>query len=84
MLPLPVPRSRILGCFSSLLRRVFFGASGKERRVKKRRTFSGALCSENQDVPGSSSSFTSESEFEFSFSSSFASVVFEMWANVRA
>lgn len=45
-------------------RRVLRGASGKEARVKKRRTFSGALCSENQDVPGSSSSFKSESASE--------------------
>lgn len=76
-----MPKSRIVGCFSSALQRsVFFGASGNERRVRKRRTFSGALCSENQDVPGSSSSFTSESEF----CSSFGSFVFEMWARVRA
>lgn len=44
------------------------GDSGKDFEVRKRRTFWGALCSENHDVPGSSSSFTSEALSESSIS----------------
>lgn len=57
MLPFPVPRSRTEGAGCGRLH----GASGKEASVRKRRTLSGALCSENQDVPGSSSSSTDSS-----------------------
>lgn len=41
--------------------RVLRGESGNFADVRNLRTFSGALCSENQDVPGSSSSSTSSS-----------------------
>lgn len=63
------------------------GESGNEERVRKWRTFWGALCSANQDVPGSSSSFISESASESWVSlegvvSSGLGV--EMWARVRA
>lgn len=74
-------------------RRVFLGESGKDLRVRKRRTFSGALCSENQDVPGSSSSFTSASGLESASASvdvvslslcASVSLVLSRWALVRA
>lgn len=42
------------------------GASGKSGEVRNRRTFLGASCSVNHEVPGSSSSST----FSFSFSES--------------
>lgn len=66
------------------------GERGKDLRVRKWRTFSGALCSENQDVPGSSSSFRSESASESSFSVGLGcswlalGVSWEMCARVRA
>ncbi|KAF7184893.1 hypothetical protein CNMCM7691_008851 [Aspergillus felis] len=103
MLPFPVPRSRMLGCLrrSSSLSgfldvdvagRVLHGASGKLSSVRKRRTFSGALCSENHDVPGSSSSSTdSDSDSEESTSASavgvgraFGRCLLERWVRVRA
>lgn len=49
---------------------MFTGASGNSSLVKKSRTFSGALYSENQEVPGSESSSASESEW-FEGSSAF-------------
>lgn len=70
--------------------RVLRGDKGNDLRVRKCRTFSGALCSENQDVPGSSSSFRSEPASESASalaSSSFVSWVgisCEMCAKVRA
>lgn len=67
--------------------RVFFGERGKERAVRKRRTFWGALCSENQDVPGSSSSFRSESESSFVSADADApswGLSLEIWAKVLA
>lgn len=76
--------------------RVFAGDSGKSSEVKKSRTFSGALCSENQDVPGSESSSASESESSSFSKSSFSAfeawwaglsvseVLVERWERVRA
>ena len=76
--------------------RVLAGASGNSSSVKKSRTFSGALCSENQDVPGSESSSASESESSESESESFrfeagwweglsvSEVLVERWERVRA
>lgn len=69
--------------------RVFFGERGKERDVRKERTFWGALCSENQDVPGSSSSFRSESESASASESAFSVGSLSwglsvMWARVLA
>lgn len=65
------------------------GARGKSSAVRNWRTLSGALCSENHDVPGSSSSSTdsaSESESAFVVSSwgLFAACFVEMWVRVRA
>lgn len=76
--------------------RVLAGASGNSSSVKKSRTFSGALCSENQDVPGSESSSASESESESFSESSFSGFwvvvsgsegcwfLVERWERVRA
>lgn len=66
MLPLPVPRSRIFGCGCGCgcdcdCAWVLQGANGKDSEVRNLMTFSGALCSVNQDVPGSSSSSSSSS-----------------------
>lgn len=72
---------------------MFAGASGNSSSVKKSRTFSGALCSENQEVPGSESSSASESgsvsSFEGSWDSGFAGwsvsgVLVVRWERVRA
>jgi hypothetical protein len=86
--------SSLSGFFVDVAGRVLHGASGKLSSVRKRRTFSGALCSENHDVPGSSSSSTdsaSDSDSEESTSASAVGVgrvfgwcLLERWVRVRA
>lgn len=71
---MPVPRSRIEGCCFEVgldldldfaaPARVLHGASGNSAEVRNPRTLSGALCSVNHDVPGSSSSSTPSSPSE--------------------
>lgn len=65
------------------------GDKGNSSDVKKSRTFSGALCSENHEVPGSesSSALSSSSESESSLECGSFSVgwfLVERWERVRA